>query len=278
MRLLTNKARSAGANMETHGMIEAKSLTVVYSSKSPVLAVKDISFEVAPGEFVCLLGPTGCGKSTILNVIAGFIEPTAGEVLLDGRLIERPGSDRGVVFQKHALFPWKTVRGNIEFGLKMKGLAMKERRGIADYYIEMVGLDGFADNYPKTLSGGMEQRVGIARALANDPLVLLLDEPFGSLDAQTRIMMQELILGIWEELHKTIVFVTHDIDEAILLADRLLILTARPGQVGEVIPITLPRPRNFDTMTSSIFIETKRAVAQMIRKETIKAIRLPGHK
>jgi NitT/TauT family transport system ATP-binding protein len=258
--------------MKTQGAIEARNLTVVYPGKRPVSAVKDVDFKIAPGEFICLLGPTGCGKSTILNVIAGFIEPTAGEVLLDGHTIQEPGPERGMVFQKHALFPWKTVQGNIEFGPKMKGLPAEERRKAADYYIKMVGLEGFAASYPKTLSGGMEQRVGIARALANDPLALLMDEPFGSLDAQTRIMMQELLLGIWETLHKTIVFVTHDIDEAILLADRLLILTARPGQVRESITVNLPRPRTFEAITSSIFIEVKRAVTQMIREETIKAV------
>jgi NitT/TauT family transport system ATP-binding protein len=264
------------AVMETRGMIESKGLTVVYPGKRSILAVKDVSFKVAPGEFICLLGPTGCGKSTILNVIAGFIEPTDGAVFLESKTIEGPGADRGVVFQKYALFPWKTVRGNIEFGLRMKGLSTQERTKIANHYIKMVGLNGFEENYPKTLSGGMEQRVGIARALANDPLVLLMDEPFGSLDSQTRIMMQELVLDIWEDLHKTVIFVTHDIDEAILLADRLLILTARPGQIREAIPIDLPRPRSFETMTSPVFMEIKKAVAQIIREETNRVVSLAG--
>lgn len=237
-------------------------------------AVQDMTFEVAPGEFVCLLGTSGCGKSTILNAIAGFIRPSGGEILLDGDPVERSSREKGIVFQSHALFPWKTVISNVEFGLKMKGISKGNRAKIAQFYLTLVGLRGYESNYPTELSGGMEQRVGIARVLANDPLIILMDEPFGALDAQTRQMMQELLLKIWDEYNKTIIFVTHDVDEAIFLADRLLVLTARPARVKKEICIKLARPRNYNVLLSPDFIRIKEEVIELIREETLKTINL----
>ncbi|MGA2071346.1 MAG: ABC transporter ATP-binding protein [Sedimentisphaerales bacterium] len=251
------------------GQIEVRNLSVVFGANlREVVAIHDLSFSVAPGEFLCLLGTSGCGKSTILNTLAGFVPATSGNVLLDGKPVDSPSPDRGMVFQKHALFPWKTVFGNIAFGLKMKGLEQAEVRRVAQQYIDLVGLRGFEKRYPAELSGGMEQRVGIARALAVDPLVLLMDEPFGSLDAQTRMMMQELLLGVWEKSSKTVVFVTHDVDEAILLADRIIVLTSRPGQVKEEIQVDLERPRKYQHVTTPQFIRIKEHALELIREET----------
>ena len=253
--------------------ITIEELTVVYTSgKKSITAVEKLDFAVAPSEFLCILGTTGCGKSTILNVIAGFVKPTSGRVIMGGLPISGPGPERGVVFQHHALFSWKTVRGNIEFGLKMKNIDMRARKMIADEYIKSVGLAGFEKSYPRELSGGMQQRVGLARALANTPGVVLMDEPFGSLDAQTRIMMQELLLGIWKHYARTIIFVTHDVDEAIFLADRIIVLTARPGRVKDEVKISLPRPRSYDIVTSEEYMNLKKKVTLLIREETIKSI------
>jgi NitT/TauT family transport system ATP-binding protein len=251
--------------------IEVRDLTVLYKGAREVTAVKELSFKVQPREFVCLLGTTGCGKTTTLNAIAGFMKPALGEVLVNGRQVQGPSSDVGFVFQRHALFPWKTVAGNVEFGPKMRGIGKHERKRIARRCIRMVGLAGFERSYPHELSGGMEQRVGIARALANEPRMLLMDEPFGSLDAQTRIMMEELLLGIWERLRKTIVFVTHDIDEAILLADRILVLTASPGRVKKEICVALPRPRDYGITLTRRFAAIKKEIMGLIREEAIQA-------
>lgn len=237
-------------------------------------AVSDLSFAVSAGEFLCLLGTSGCGKTTILNAVAGFIPPSKGQILLNGKPIQQPGPDRGMVFQHHELFPWMTVRKNVEFGLKMKGLADIERKAVASEYISMVGLKGFEDRYPWELSGGMAQRVGLARMLAIDPLVLLMDEPFGSLDAQTRIMMQELLLKIWDQTQKTIIFVTHDVEEAVLLSNRILVLTARPASVKEEIQVDLERPRKYEIVTSSQFVEIKQHALALIREETRKTIQI----
>ena len=261
------------ADNHEHGQIEVQHLAVVFGAEdNEVVAVRDLSFTVAPGEFVCLLGTSGCGKSTILNVLAGFIGPRAGKVLLDGNPIDSPGPDRGMVFQRHALFPWRTVRRNVEFGLKMKGMLRGERQRAAQGYIDLVGLTGFEERYPAELSGGMEQRVGLARTLAIDPRVLLMDEPFGSLDAQTRMMMQELLLRIWDESHKTVVFVTHDVEEAVLLADRIVVLTARPARVKEEIEVGLQRPRDYEVLTTQAFVSLKQRALELIREETAKAV------
>lgn len=236
-----------------------------------LMALQDTVFDVMAGEFVTILGPSGCGKSTILNIIAGLVEPSSGSVLLDGLAIEGPGPDRGMVFQAYTLFPWLTVRENVEFGLKIKGMPASERERIVNRYLEVVGLSGFADAHPRSLSGGMKQRVAIARALANDPEILLMDEPFGALDAQTRTVMQELLLKVWEETEKTILFVTHDIDEAIFMADRVYVMTARPGSLKAMITVDLPRPRTYDMKTGITFTGLKRELLELIREESWKA-------
>lgn len=239
-----------------------------------VTAVDNLSLEVADREFISIVGPSGCGKSTLLRVIAGLVEPNAGEVLLDGRQIDGPSAARGMVFQTYTLFPWLTVRGNVEFGSRLRALPAVERTKVAQNYIEMIGLKNFEHHYPKELSGGMMQRVAIARALANDPEVLLMDEPFGALDAQTRIIMQELLVNLWQRTPKTIIFVTHDIDEAIFLSERVYIMTARPGQIKQVLTVDLPRPRSLDLITSPIFLDMKRAVLDSIKQEGLKAINM----
>jgi NitT/TauT family transport system ATP-binding protein len=230
--------------------IECRGVSKVCGSGSgAVLAVEGIEFSVREREFVYLLGPSGCGKSTILHMIAGFIRPSAGHVSVWKRPIHGPGTDRGVVFQRHSLFPWKTVSQNIAVGPRVKGLPTKSISKVVEHYLERTGLADFRHRYPRELSVGMQQRVGLARAFANDPGVLLMDEPFGALDAQTRLRMQELLLAIWREHKKTVLFVTHDIEEAILLSERVLILSARPARVREEIVIDLPRPRTHETLT-----------------------------
>lgn len=210
-----------------------------------VTAVSDVSLEIHTGEFVSIVGPSGCGKTTLLNMVAGFIPPSEGEILLGSRQVKGPGPDRGVVFQNFALFPWKTVLDNVAFGLKMRGLAREERERIAGEYVVLVGLSGAEGRYPNELSGGMQQRVGVARALANSPDLLLMDEPFASVDAQTRMTLQEELTRIWEARHPTILFVTHDVDEAVFLSDRVIVLSKPPGTVRAEIPIALPRPRSW---------------------------------
>jgi NitT/TauT family transport system ATP-binding protein len=207
-------------------------------------ALAPIDLEIAEREFICLLGPSGCGKSTLLNIVAGFLEPTAGRVLVDGAPVTGPGADRGVVFQEYVLFPWLTVQGNVEFGPTLKGIGAAERRDTARRYIELVGLGGHAAKYPAQLSGGMKQRVAIARALANTPTIILMDEPFGALDAQTREVLQEELSRIQRVEHKTIVFVTHSIREAVYLADRVVVMTTAPGRVKEIFAIKLSDVRD----------------------------------
>ena len=234
-------------------------------------AVEQFSLTVEPGEFVCVLGPSGCGKSTVLNVVAGFIEPDSGHVSIDGTEIRSPGADRGVVFQQPTLFPWKTVLENIAYGPRVGGRGRAEAEAIARRFMGMVGLTAFADYYPQALSGGMQQRVGIARALAISPSVLLMDEPFGALDAQTRTMMQEVLLGIWEELHTTVLFITHDIEEAIFLADRVVVMSAGPGRIIDQIAVPLTRPRHADAVYTPEFVRLKRHCAGLIRTESLRA-------
>jgi ABC-type nitrate/sulfonate/bicarbonate transport system ATPase subunit len=241
-------------------------------SRRDILAVADVSLEVQEREVAVLVGTSGCGKSTLLRLAAGLLRPTAGEIRLDGRLVEDPGADRGMVFQSYTLFPWLTVQQNVEFGPRIKGIPGGERAEIARRYLELVGLRGFERVYPKELSGGMMQRVAIARALANDPEVLLMDEPFGALDAQTRTLMQELLLAVWEASHKTILFVTHDIDEAIFLGDRLFVMTARPGRIKAELAVRLPRPRSLEVLTSEPFMALKREALGLIREETLRAL------
>lgn len=253
------------------GKIEVVDLYVEFGNNSErIVAIEDLSFEVNPGEFVCLLGTSGCGKSTILNALAGFVRPSSGKVLLDGNEVEMPGPDRGMVFQNHALFPWFNALDNVAFGLKMNGSSRSERLQVAQHYLELVGLSGFETKYPAELSGGMAQRVGIARMLAVDPTVLLMDEPFGSLDAQTRMLMQELLLKIWENTNKAVIFVTHDVDEAVLLADRIIVLTARPGRVKQEIVVDLERPRKYEDVISPWFMKIKEKALTLIREESAK--------
>jgi len=229
-------------------VIELREISKVFSATSrnekDVEALRRVSFVVKDGEFVCLVGPSGCGKTTILRIIAGLEEPTSGSVLLDGTRVAGPGPDRGMVFQEYALLPWRTVIGNVQLGPEIHGVDNETRRKVADYLVGLVGLHGFENKYPRELSGGMKQRVAIARSLANDPKVLLMDEPFGSLDAQTRTMMQDEVLGIWGKTKKTVIFVTHSVEEAVYLADRIVLLTARPASVKESHEMRTPRPRN----------------------------------
>ncbi|CAH1648004.1 MULTISPECIES: ABC transporter ATP-binding protein [Chelatococcus] len=237
-------------------------------NRSKVIALHNISLSINSGEFICIIGPSGCGKTTLLHMIAGFTFPTNGEVLYKGHPISGPGPERIVIFQEYGLFPWFTVRENIEFGLRAKGLARSDRNSIVRDYISLVGLAGFENRYPKHISGGMKQRVGIARALAADPDVVLMDEPFGALDSLTRDQMQEEILRIWEQRRKTVVLITHSIDEAIFLADRVFVMTARPGTIKEVVDIELPRPRDPEMRsTSQKFLAYKEHLTHSLRKE-----------
>ena len=235
------------------------------------VALQPTDLGVAHNDFITILGPSGCGKSTLLRIVAGLDTPTSGRVLMDGLPVGGPGPDRGMVFQSYSLFPWMTVRENIRFGLREKGMPKAEQMEISGYFLEKVGLRQFADHYPKTLSGGMKQRTALARALANDPKVLLLDEPFGALDNQTRALMQELLLGIWEADRKTVLFVTHDIDEAIFLANRVVVMTARPGRIKCNVPVDLPHPRTYTVKTAPEFAAYKARLTEEIRVETIRA-------
>jgi NitT/TauT family transport system ATP-binding protein len=230
--------------------------------------LNDISFKTHRREFVCVIGPSGCGKSTLIRILAGLEWPTSGQVLLDGKPVDGPGADRGMVFQGYTLFPWLTVKKNVMFGLKMNGLSRGQAEREALQWLDLVGLSKFADVYPHQLSGGMKQRVAIARALANRPRILLMDEPFGALDAQTRAKMQAYLLDIWRNIDITIVFITHDLDEAILLADRILVLKANPGEVEELIEVPVPRPREASQITSFEFRATKARLEALIHPPT----------
>ena len=231
-------------------------------------ALKDINLEVKESEFVVMVGPSGCGKSTLINIIGGLADATEGRVEIDGREVSGPGADRGMVFQGYSLFPWLTVQKNIEFGLKMKKVPKAERAKIAQEYIQLVGLSGFENALPKQLSGGMKQRVAIARTLANQPEILLMDEPFGALDAQTRVVMQELLAKISRETKNTILFITHDIDEAILLADRIYVMSRRPGTIREVMEVNIPGERNHEILVTPEFLAMKRKIMEMLWQES----------
>ena len=236
------------------------------------VALQPVSLEVADNDFITILGPSGCGKSTLLRIVAGLDTPTTGHVVLDGAPVKGPGADRGMVFQSYTLFPWLTIRENIAFGLREKRMPSSQQDEIVARYIARVGLVGFEHHYPKMLSGGMQQRTAIARALANDPKILLLDEPFGALDNQTRGLMQELLLGIWEAETKTVLFVTHDIEEAIFMANRVLVMSARPGRIKAEVPVKLPHPRHYTLKTTPEFSALKARLTEEIRVEAIKAV------
>ncbi|WP_011298866.1 ABC transporter ATP-binding protein [Cupriavidus necator] len=234
-------------------------------------ALLPVDFEVRDNDFVTILGPSGCGKSTLLRIVAGLDTPTGGTVLLDGQPVSGPGADRGMVFQSYTLFPWLTIEQNVRFGLRERGMSEAAQRERSDFFIQRVGLRGFEHHYPKQLSGGMQQRTAIARALANDPKILLLDEPFGALDNQTRVLMQELLLGIWEASRKTVLFVTHDIDEAIFMANRVAVFSARPGRIKSEIAVDFPHPRHYTIKTSPEFSALKARLTEEIRAEAMAA-------
>ena len=255
------------------GHVEVRDLAIRFDVKgATVEAVNGVSVHVQPGEFVSLIGPSGCGKSTLLNAVAGFIAPSAGVVTLDGRAIKGPGSDRGVVFQQYSLFPWMTVRKNVEFGLKMKGVSASEREAQARTLLGLAGLLSFENHYPDQLSGGMKQRVGIVRALATGPQVLLMDEPFGALDSQTRVVMQEILTNMWQRLRISVLFITHDIDEAVFLSDRIYVMTARPGRVKSELVVPLPRPRTAEMTGTPQFLAMVRTIKSLIREESLAAM------
>ncbi len=238
--------------------------------KGTLQALDPVSLEIYQNEFVAILGTSGCGKSTLLRMLAGFTAPTTGQILSHGVPITGPGKDRGMVFQSYTLFPWMTVQKNVEYGLKQQKMEKSARAETARKYLNVVGLDGFADAYPKELSGGMKQRVAIARALAANPESLLLDEPFGALDTQTRSHMQELTLDVWRQYPKTIVMVTHDIEEAIFMADRIVVMRARPGSIKEIIDVDLPRDRDFYIKSDPAFLDYKRHINELIYEESLK--------
>lgn len=256
-----------------HGKIEANNVTKRYyieRTGSNVLALDKVNLEIREGEFLCIVGPSGCGKSTFLQMVAGLEPITEGELKIDGQPVRGPGADRGVVFQSYALFPWRTVVGNIEFGLEIKGLSARDRRETALRCAHAVGLKGFENSYPRELSGGMKQRVGIARALANDPPIVLMDEPFAALDAQTREMLQEEILSIWSKSKRTVLFVTHSVQEAVYLGSRIAVMSARPGRIKTIVDVELPYPRD---VTSAEFGKLMKPVYAVLRDEVLKAAR-----
>jgi NitT/TauT family transport system ATP-binding protein/sulfonate transport system ATP-binding protein len=234
-------------------------------------ALLPVDFTVQDNDFVTILGPSGCGKSTLLRIVAGLDRASSGQVLLDGQPVVGPGADRGMVFQSYTLFPWLTVEQNIRFGLRERGMPPAEQKERSDSFIARVGLRGFEQHFPKQLSGGMQQRTAIARALANDPKILLMDEPFGALDNQTRVLMQELLLGIWESARKTVLFVTHDIDEAIFMANRVAVFSARPGRIKTELAVNLPHPRHYTIKTTPEFMQIKAALTEEIRAEAMAA-------
>ena len=255
------------------GRIDVRNFSLSYETiDGSVEAVADTQIHVNPGEFVSIIGPSGCGKSTLLNAVAGFLKPTTGTVTVDGEEVKGPSAERGMVFQQYSLFPWKTVRENVEFGMKMRGMDRSARERAARTLLGLAGLEAFEKHYPDRLSGGMKQRVGIVRALATGPKVLLLDEPFGALDAQTRVIMQQILTNMWQRLKISVLFVTHDIDEAIFLSDRVYCMTARPGSIKAEIPIPLERPRQQSMMMSSEFLALRRGLMSLIREESLKAM------
>ena len=246
-------------------VLEVNNLNKIFeSNKGPVTALKDVSFKTHRREFVTVIGPSGCGKSTLIRILAGLETKTSGDVLLDGSQVNGPGPDRGMVFQGYTLFPWLTVKKNVMFGLKCQGKNRATAESEAMQWIDLVGLEKFANSYPDQLSGGMKQRVAIARSLAAQPRILLMDEPFGALDAQTRTKMQTYLMEIWRNIDITILFITHDLDEAIFLADRILVLKAHPGEVQELIEVPVERPRHVDQLLSPEFLATRKRLEELI--------------
>lgn len=264
------KTKTSHSNAKDETLVEINNLTMTYDSNgSPVTAVENLDLAIGGDEFVTVLGPSGCGKSTLLECIAGYLDPTEGEVRVRGERVRDPDPNRGVVFQENRLFPWKTIGENAKFGPQMRGTVDEVR---VHELLDATGLQEFEDAYPHELSGGMQERAELVRLLANDPEIMLMDEPFGGLDAMTKELMQEMLLEIWDEEDRTVFFITHDVEEAIFLADRVVIMTARPGQVKEVLNVNLPRPRNFDILTTNEFTQIKRRVLDLIHQEAERAM------
>jgi NitT/TauT family transport system ATP-binding protein len=262
------QSSSADINKSGQGQINARQISIhLGEGAAEFEAVHSVDFTIAPGEFVCILGPSGCGKSTLLGALAGHITPSRGNLSLDGKIIVGPSPERGMVFQHHTLFPWRSTLDNVAFGLKMQGIGKQERYAQAMELLQLVGLEDSAHRWPSQLSGGMQQRVEIARVLINKPRLLLMDEPFGALDAQTRLKMQELLLSIWSRIRTSVVFVTHDIDEALFLADRILVMSPRPGRIIENLVVDFPRPRRTELVTTPAFMRLKRHCLELLNHE-----------
>ena len=269
----TEPKKSSIVSVEPRGLIEIDKVSVLFGKGDQVTtAVQETSLVVEPGEFVCILGPSGCGKSTLLNSVAGYAYPTTGSVRVDSEVVTGPGPDRGMVFQQYSLLPWKTTFENIALGPKLTNDL--EATKTTEFFLDMVGLTKYRNHYPSELSGGMQQRVGIARALATYPSVLLMDEPFGALDAQTRLVMQESLLDVWSEFGTTVLFVTHDVDESVFLADKIIVMSASPGKVVAEFDNPLPRPRSQSMATRSDYIELKQKCLDVIRSESLRAFEL----
>lgn len=267
------RAKPVPDRSSDQGRIEGRGLAMRFNTTSgPMVALDDLDIDIRPGEFLALLGPSGCGKSTLLNLIAGILKPSSGTIEVDGKAVKGPNSDCGIVFQNHSLFPWMSVLHNVAFGPKMLGQA--DPIGTARTFLSLVGLEKQETAWPASLSGGMQQRVGIARALATYPRVLLMDEPFGALDAQTRSIMQEELLKLWSQFKTTVVFVTHDIEEAIFLADRVVVMKTLPGGIKRQVPIDLPRPRDPAIIKSETFNRYRGEILELIREETLKVFRV----
>jgi NitT/TauT family transport system ATP-binding protein len=267
-RLVEGSAGLEGSSISTinNPLIKINGLNKVYSGrKSTFEALRDIHLQIERNEFLSILGPSGCGKSTLLRIIAGLEDATGGAITVDGIEVVGPGADRGMVFQGYTLFPWLTVRQNIEYGLKLKGISMMERRAVSSHYLKLIKLESFANSLPKQLSGGMKQRVAIARALANRPKVLLMDEPFGALDAQTKVDMQEMLLEVWEKEKTTVIFITHDIDEAVFLSQRIVVMGANPGRIIADHSVPMDYPRSAEVRESSDFLSLKRKLASLLK-------------
>lgn len=268
----TDQPRVALLDTEAHAAtpkMEIRSLSKSYAVHSkPLTVLQDINLQIYPREFVCLVGASGCGKSTLLNIAAGLVSPSTGQVLVDGNDVTgRPGSDRGMVFQGYTLYPWLTVAQNVAFGLQLRKLPKVEQKERVSYFLEVVGLTKFANAHPKQLSGGMKQRVAIARALANEPEVLLMDEPFGALDAQTKEQMQQFLLGIWEKTHTTVLMITHDVEEAIFLAQRVHVMGSRPGRIKQTISTHLPEHHDLEIKLTPEFISIKREILHALKED-----------
>lgn len=256
------------AKLEVHNVCKSYAT----HGKQKLTVLQEVNFQIFPREMVCLVGSSGCGKSTLLNIIAGLTPPTSGQVLVDGQPVTgRPGSDRGMVFQGYTLYPWLSVAQNVAFGLQFQKMPKAQQRDRVRYFLDVVGLSRFVNSYPKQLSGGMKQRVAIARALANEPALLLMDEPFGALDAQTKEQMQQFLLELWEKTHVTVLMITHDVEEAIYLSQRVYVMGTHPGRIEREIPIQLPEHRDLDIKLSSKFVEIKRQIIHALRDEACMA-------